>query len=66
MVDARLTTPPAYRLADHFADAGIRRGRPRPVWTVTSLALGRQAASLAVVALVGTMFAISREFARRP
>ena len=36
------------------------------VWTVTSLALGRQAASLAVVALVGTTFAISREFARRP
>ena len=35
------------------------------VWTVTSLALGRQAASLAVVALVGTTFAISREFARR-
>ena len=30
------------------------------VWTVTSLALGRQAASLAVA------FAISREFARRP
>jgi membrane associated rhomboid family serine protease len=36
------------------------------VWTVTSLALGRQAASLAVAALVGTTFAISREFARRP
>ena len=36
------------------------------VWAVTSLALGRQTASLAVVALVATMFAISREFARRP
>ena len=67
MVDARLTTPPAYRLAAHLADAGgIRRGRSWLVWAVTSLALGRQTASLAVVALVATMFAISREFARRP
>ena len=36
------------------------------VWTVIYDALGRQAASLAVVALVATTFAISREFAQRP
>jgi hypothetical protein len=36
------------------------------IWTATYHALGRQAASLAVVALVGTTFAISREFAWRP
>jgi hypothetical protein len=36
------------------------------IWTVTYPALGRQAASLAVVTLVATTFAISREFARRP
>jgi hypothetical protein len=35
------------------------------VWTLTYDALGRQAASLAVVALLGGTFAISREFARR-
>ena len=36
------------------------------VWTLTYDALGRQAASLAVVALLGGTFAISREIARRP
>ena len=36
------------------------------VWTVIYDAMGRQAASLAVVVLVATTFAISREFARRP
>jgi hypothetical protein len=36
------------------------------VWTVIYDALGRQAASLAVVVLVVATFAISREFARRP
>ena len=35
------------------------------VWTLTYDALGRQAASLAVVALLGGTFAISREIARR-
>lgn len=35
------------------------------VWTLTYDALGRQAASLAVMAMGGT-FAISREIARRP
>ena len=35
------------------------------VWTVTYDALGRQAATLSVVALLGTTFAISREIARR-
>jgi hypothetical protein len=34
------------------------------VWTLTYDALGRQAASLAVVALLGGTFAISREIAR--
>jgi hypothetical protein len=36
------------------------------VWTLTYDALGRQAASLAVAALLGGTFAISREIARRP
>jgi hypothetical protein len=36
------------------------------VWTLTYDALGRQAASLAVVALLGGTFAVSREIARRP
>jgi hypothetical protein len=36
------------------------------VWTLTFDALGRQAASLAVAALLGGTFAISREIARRP
>ena len=36
------------------------------VWTLTHDALGRQAASLAVAALLGCTFAISREIARRP
>ena len=36
------------------------------VWTLTNGALGRQAASLAVVSLLGCTFAISREIARRP
>ena len=35
------------------------------VWTLTYDALGRQAASLAVVALLGGTFAVSREIARR-
>jgi len=35
------------------------------VWTLTHDALGRQAAGLAVVALLGGTFAISREIARR-
>ncbi len=36
------------------------------LWAVIYDALGRQAASLAVVVLVATTFAISPEFARRP
>ena len=35
------------------------------VWTLTYDALGRQAASLAVAALLGGTFAISREITRR-
>jgi hypothetical protein len=35
------------------------------VWTLTNGALGRQAASLAVVSLLGGTVAISREIARR-